>query len=93
MEKAVVEDRNRNVSEEYPVLRYRTEVVEREKVSGRVGSSKFQASSSKFQASSKLGVGWSLAVVVKKYSAHHTKLRKYSVVRLKFGWSLVDNEQ
>ena len=36
MEKAVVEDRNRNVTEEYPVLRYRTEVVEREKVSGLV---------------------------------------------------------
>ena len=33
MEKAVVEDKNRNVTEEYPVLRYRTEVVEREKVS------------------------------------------------------------
>ena len=33
VEKAVVEDRNRNVTEEYPVLRYRTEVVEREKVS------------------------------------------------------------
>ena len=36
MEKAVVEDRNRNVTDEYPVLRYRTEVVEREKVSGLV---------------------------------------------------------
>ena len=36
VEKAVVEDRNRNVTEEYPVLRYRTEVVEREKVSGLV---------------------------------------------------------
>ena len=37
VERAVVEDRNRNVTAEYPELRYRTEVVERGKVCGLVG--------------------------------------------------------
>ena len=37
VERAVVEDRNRDVTAEYPELRYRTEVVEREKVCGLVG--------------------------------------------------------